>query len=110
MRIDMSRYIVVFVTCASNKEATKIAKNLLDEKLIACANIIEGVKSLFWWKGKVDKATEALIIVKTVRKNFEKIQKRIKELHSYEVPEIVALPIVAGEGGYLKWITESIKR
>ena len=105
----MPKHIVIFVTCASKKEAKKIAKNLLNTKLIACANIIEDVKSLFWWKGKVDKATESLIIIKTVRKNFNRIENWIKELHSYEVPEIIALPITAGESNYLKWISESLK-
>ena len=105
----MKKYIVIFATCASEKEAAKIAKNLLSERLIACANIIAGVKSLFRWKGKVDKAKETLLVIKTVRKNFLKVQKRIKKLHSYEVPEIIALPIVAGENDYLKWIKESVK-
>lgn len=106
----MAKYIVIFVTCASKKEALLIIKRLLDERLIACANIIEGVKSLFWWKGKVVKATESLVILKTARKNFDKIKKSIKELHSYEVPEIIALPIVAGEGDYLEWIDKSTKK
>lgn len=104
-----NRYIIIFVTCASKREASLIAKKLLNERLIACANIIEGVESSFWWKGKTDKATESLIVIKTVKRNFRKIQKRIKKLHSYEVPEIIALPIVEGEGDYLKWIDESIK-
>ena len=106
----MKKYIVVFVTCTSKKEALAIAKKLLNEKLIACANIIEGVSSLFWWKGKVDKARETLVIIKTARKNFNKIKRRIKRLHSYEVPEIVALPIASGENSYLKWIDKSIKK
>lgn len=104
-----NKYITVFVTCASRKEASLIAKKLLNEKLIACANIIDGVSSLFWWKGKIDRAEEWLIVIKTVRKNFNKIENRIKELHSYEVPEIVALPIVKGERNYLKWIDESVE-
>ena len=106
----MIKYIVIFVTCASKEEAAKIAKNLLDERLIACANIIEGVSSFFWWKGKVDRAKEALVIIKTAGKNFDKVRKRIKKLHSYEVPEIIAVPITAGESSYLKWIDESIKK
>ena len=103
----MSKYIVVFVTCASKKEAQVIAKRLLRDKSVACANIAEGINSLFWWKGKIDKAKESLLILKTVRKNFKKIQGRIKKLHSYEVPEIIALPIEAGEEKYLKWIDDS---
>jgi periplasmic divalent cation tolerance protein len=85
-----------------------IAKKLLNERLIACANITEGVESFFWWQGKIDKAQETLLVIKTARKNFGKIQKRIKGLHSYEIPEIIALPIIAGENNYLKWINKSI--
>lgn len=103
----MAKYIVIFVTCASKKEASTIAKKLLSERLIACANIIEGVKSLFRWKGKVEKAKETLLVIKTVKMNFEKVKERIKRLHSYEVPEIVALPIIGGEGNYLNWIDKS---
>jgi len=106
--MKMAKYIVIFVTCSSKKEALFIANKLLKERLIACANVIDGMKSLFWWKGKVDKAQESLIIVKTVRKNFDKIQKKIKQFHSYEVPEIIALPITMGENNYLKWVDKSI--
>ena len=106
----MKKYILILVTCASRKEAAKIAKRLLDEKLVACANIAEGIDSLFWWKGKVNRAKEALMIIKTSARNFGKVQKMIKGLHSYEVPEIIGLPIVAGESNYLKWIDESVKK
>lgn len=106
----MKKYIVVFVTCACKKEALLISERLLSERLIACANIIEGVSSIFRWKGKVEKATESLMIIKTAGKNFDRIQRRIKKLHSYEVPEIIALPIMAGEADYLKWIDKCIKK
>ena len=105
----MTKYIVTFVTCSSKKEAILIANKLLNEKLVACVNIIEGISSFFWWKGKVDKAAESLLIIKTVKKNFGKIQKTVKRIHSYDVPEIIALPIVSGSRSYLKWIDESIK-
>ena len=72
---EMTKHIVILITCASKKEASLIAEKLLDERLIACANIIEGVKSLFWWKGKLDKMIELLIVMKTVRKNFVKIEE-----------------------------------
>ena len=108
--VEMGKYIVVLVTCASKKEAREIAKRLLDEKLVACANIIDGVRSFFWWKSKIDKAKESLIVAKTARKNFIKIEKTVKGLHSYEVPEIIALPIEAAEPDYLKWIDGSTRR
>jgi periplasmic divalent cation tolerance protein len=105
----MTKYIVTFVTCSSKKEAKLIANKLLNEKLAACVNIIEGISSFFWWKGKLDKADESLLIIKTVKKNFGKIRKTVKKLHSYEVPEIIALPVAKGNRNYLKWIDESIK-
>lgn len=104
-----SRYIIILVTCGSKKEALLIAKKLLNERLIACANIIDNIESFFWWKEKLDKARESLIIIKTVKKNFNKIERRIKQLHAYELPEIIALPLVKGEGDYLKWIDKYIK-
>ena len=106
----MKKYIVIFVTCASGEEALSISKKLLSERLIACANIIEGVSSIFRWKGKVEKATESLVVIKTAKKNFTSVKRRIRELHSYEVPEIIALPIMAGEADYLKWIDKCIKK
>jgi len=107
--INVKKYMVVLVTCPSRKEAQRIARQLLDKKLIACANIINGVESIFRWKGRLDKARESLIIMKTVKNNLKNIEKTVKMIHSYELPEIVALPIVWGSGDYLKWLGDSIK-
>ena len=101
--------IVIFVTAKDYDQATKISQSLVDQKLIACANIISGVKSLFWWEGKVDEANEVLLILKTKKSLFKKIEKAVKALHSYEVPEIIALPIIEGHKPYLKWVNESTK-
>ncbi len=100
-------YIVVFVTAKNVKEANKIATKLVKDKLIACANIVKGVKSIFWWQKKVDKADEVLLILKSKKSCFKKIMKTVTLLHSYEVPEIIALPIIDGNRDYLKWIKES---
>jgi len=101
--------VVIFVTTANKKEAEKIASRLVKEKLAACVNIIENVHSLFWWQGRVDEAGEALLIVKTRKALLPKLIKRVKSLHSYEVPEIIALPIIAGNKKYLRWINESTR-
>jgi periplasmic divalent cation tolerance protein len=77
--------------------------------LIACANIISTVRSLFWWQGKIDSADEVLLILKTQAAHMDEIIKKVKTLHSYEVPEVIALPIVAGSQDYLKWLDESVK-
>ena len=102
-------HIVVFITVPNRKEANRIAKELLKDKLAACVNIVENVRSLFWWQGKVDSAKEALLIVKTRKALMHKLIQKVKSLHSYEVPEIIALPIVCGNKEYLKWINESTR-
>ncbi len=106
----MTKYAAILVTCPSEKEALRIAKRLLDGKFIACANIINGVESVFRWKGKIEKCRESLIIMKTAKKRFKDVEKAVKRMHSYEVPEIVALPLVWGSGDYLKWLGDSVKR
>jgi len=96
------------VTCASKEEARKISGQLLRKRLVACASILPKIESKFWWKGKLDSAREILVTMKTVRSNFKKIEALIKSLHSYEVPEIIAVPIVAGSRDYLDWISRTI--
>ena len=102
-------YIVILITTKDAKQAQKIADGLLKDKLVACANIIGGVRSLFWWAGKIDSAKEVLLILKTKKTLFNKAAAKVKLLHSYQTPEIIALPIVAGSEDYLKWISVSVK-
>ena len=102
------KYVVVVVTTSSREEANKIVNALLDEKLIACANVFGPVSSSFWWQGKIDKAEEYLVFMKTEAELFEKITSCIKRLHSYEVPEIIALPIVKGFKPYLEWTSNTL--
>lgn len=97
-------HIVVMVTTANREEAEKIARYLLDEKLIASANIIGPVLSLFWWTGKVESAEEHVLLMKSRIDLFEKLSETIKALHSYEVPEIIALPIGKGSRTYMEWL------
>ena len=100
-------YIVVFVTAKDKAEGQKIADKLIDDKIAACVNILEGVTSLFWWEGKIDQAREVLLIIKTRKILFNKLKKVVKAAHSYAVPEIIALPIINGNVDYLKWIKDS---
>ena len=100
----MTDYIVVFVTAGSEKEGEKIAQALVEEKLAACVNMVPGLKSVFRWKGKISTQEEVLLMIKTKDGLFEKLKKRVIELHSYEVPEIVALGILAGYEKYLNWL------
>ncbi|MDP3731866.1 MAG: divalent-cation tolerance protein CutA [Candidatus Omnitrophota bacterium] len=101
--------VVIFVTAANKKEAEKIASALIKKKLAACVNIIDNVNSLFRWQGKVDNAKEALLIIKSRKALMNNLIKKVKSLHSYAVPEIIALPIISGDKDYLKWIDESTK-
>ena len=100
------RFCIIFVTCQSKKEADSIASSLLNKRLIACANIVSGVDSKFWWNGKVNKAKEFLVIMKAKCSSFKKIEEEVKRLHSYVVPEIIAIPIIAGSKEYLGWINK----
>ena len=94
-------YVIVIVTTPSKQEAEKIAQRLLDERLIACANIIGPVSSLFRWSGKIERAEEYLMLLKSRKDLFEKLAETVKALHSYEVPEILVLPVVGGSEAYL---------
>jgi len=100
-------YIVVLITAKNVREANKIATKLVEGKLIACANIVKDINSIFCWKGKVDKAKEVLLILKSKKSCFAKIVKTVKKYHSYDVPEIIALPIVDGCKDYLNWVKEN---
>ena len=99
-----SNYIIVLVTTANKAEAEKISEALLKEKIIACANIINPVTSFFHWQGKVDKCEECLVVMKSRRDLFEALAERVKGLHSYDVPEVLAFPIVYGSEAYLLWL------
>jgi len=97
-------YVIVLVTTTSKQEAENIAQQLLKEQLIACANITGPVSSLFHWAGKLENAEEYLIFMKSRKDLFEKLAETVKALHSYAVPEIIALPIVEGSKAYLDWL------
>ena len=99
-------YCVIFVTCASREEAEKISGLLLDGRLIACANIVDGVRSVFCWQGKRENALEVLLILKTRKALFEDVARTVRGAHSYSVPEIIALPVVEGNAEYLRWIKD----
>lgn len=98
--------IVVFITVSSEDEAAKIAKALVENKLAGCVNIIKNIRSIYSWQGKIEDEPEVLMIAKTQKHLFDSLMKKVKELHSYTVPEIIALPIVEGSEEYLKWLRE----
>jgi periplasmic divalent cation tolerance protein len=101
--------IIILITTGSEEEAHKIAELLTNEKKAACVNIVPGVDSLFWWEGKIESVRENLLLVKTRASLFPEIVEMVKRMHSYEVPEIIALPIIAGSEDYLKWLDTACK-
>ena len=102
--------VIILITASSGDEAVKIATALVNERLAACVNIVPEVRSLFFWEGKAQDAREALLICKSRQPLLEELISFVKSLHSYAVPEVIALPIIAGSREYLDWIRESTKR
>jgi len=99
--------IVAFVTCGSEEEALKIANALVEAHLAACVNLIAPIRSIYRWEGKIWDEKEWLLIIKTQKQRFEALEKRVRSLHSYSVPEIISLPITEGSSAYLNWIREN---
>jgi periplasmic divalent cation tolerance protein len=101
--------IVVLVTCSSTAEARRIARAVVEARLAACVNILPGaLTSIYRWKGKVESAKERMLLIKTSRKTLAKLRAVVERLHSYDVPEFIALPIAAGSPAYLRWIEENL--
>jgi len=102
---NKNEHLLVLSTCPGSISAKKIARDLVTEKLAACVNIVPGVQSFFAWVGKVDKANELLLVIKTTADTYAALEKRLKKLHPYELPEIIAVPILTGSAEYLNWIS-----
>lgn len=104
-----TRFRLVLVTCATLEEARKIARGVVENHLAACVNIVtHAVESFYTWEGKLENSSEYLLMIKTTEERLEELQKEILRLHSYDTPEFVVLPIVAGSEDYLKWLAESV--
>jgi periplasmic divalent cation tolerance protein len=103
-------YIVVYVTAKDRAQGRKIARHLLTKKLVACVNIVNGIESHYRWEGKLEQSKEVLLVIKTSKVLFSKVAQAVKEVHSYQVPEIIALPLVAGEENYLSWLAGETRR
>ncbi len=101
--------IVVYITAPAEDEASRIARCLVEEGIAGCINIVNGIRSIYKWQGKIEDDQEVLMIVKTQRHLFDSLKNRVKELHSYTVPEIIALPIIEGSDDYLNWLKEATK-
>ncbi|MBI1993618.1 MAG: divalent-cation tolerance protein CutA [Deltaproteobacteria bacterium] len=104
----MEEFIVVYVTVGSAEEGERLAQALVGERLAACVNRLGPVRSVYRWQGQVEQSEEQLLIIKTKRELFGALKKRVQELHSYSVPEIIALPILEGSESYLQWLGEQV--
>lgn len=105
----MSKVIMIFSTASSLDEARRIGQTLVEEGHVACCNIVQSVESIFKWQGKLCVEHEVLMILKTKDDKFDIVEKRIKQLHSYEVPEIIAIPLSEGSKNYLDWVVQETK-
>jgi periplasmic divalent cation tolerance protein len=105
----LPKAIVVLITTPSLREARTIGRKLVEEKLAACVNIVPQIASIFHWQGKICRARESLMVLKTQPSCFDRLVKRVKSLHRYSVPEIIALPIIRGSQDYLRWIHKSTR-
>jgi periplasmic divalent cation tolerance protein len=103
-KFHMTDKIVVFNNCGSEKEAKSVAMSLLKARVAACVNILPGVHSLYHWQGAVEESSEWMLVIKTRRELFDRLCQVLRHAHSYEVPEIIAVPVIAGEDKYLSWI------
>ncbi len=104
----MTNAVMGLVTCPTRAEARKIARAILKKKLAACVNIVSGLESHYWWKGKLEKASEFLLLIKTTQLRVAEVTSEVQAVHSYDVPEIVFVPFTAGEREYLKWLGETV--
>src|SRR6266536_256052 len=105
----MSEAIAVFITAANAAEATRLADMLVGSNLAACVQVLPGIESVYRWKGNIERAAEVLVIAKTARSRFAQLEREVRSLHSYETPEILALPIVEGSLPYLEWLAKSLE-
>lgn len=98
--------IVVFITASNEDEAVRIARAILEDRLAGCINIIRDVRSIYTWQGKIEDESEVIMVIKTKKSLFNPLKEKVKKLHSYTIPEVIALPITEGSEDYLKWLKE----
>ena len=104
-------HVIIAVTCPDDKTAEHISESVLRERLAACVNTISGIKSRYWWKGRIEGSEECMLLIKTRKALFRKVEKAVKENHPYDIPEVIAIPIGSGSKDYLSWIdSETGKR
>jgi periplasmic divalent cation tolerance protein len=109
MKKSAGQVLVILVTTANQEEAVRIGKEMVNAKLAACANIIPGIQSIYRWDGKVVQEQEVLLILKSIKRRYRALEKAIKTMHSYEIPEIIALPVKEGLDRYIGWVSRETR-
>ena len=107
MSDDVSEAIIVFMTASNGEEAARLADMLVGAHLAACVQIFPEMESVYRWQGKIERAPEILLLAKTTRSKFEELEREVRALHSYDTPEIIAVPVVAGSASYLEWLSKA---
>ena len=110
MSDDASDAIIVFMTASNGEEAARLADMLVGAHLAACVQILPEMESVYRWQGKIERAAEILLLAKTTRSKFEELEREVRALHSYDTPEIIAVPVVAGSASYVDWLIKSTKK
>ncbi len=105
----MTDKIVVLTTCDSQEAAAGLARRLVEARVAACVNIVPGIQSVYHWQGRIEEAGEWLLVIKSSRGLFEDLQRELSAAHTYEVPEVLALPVIDGSAGYLDWLQRELK-
>jgi periplasmic divalent cation tolerance protein len=106
----LSDAIIVFMTASNGEEAARLADMLVGAHLAACVQILPEMESVYRWQGKIERAAEILLLAKTTRSKFEELEREVRALHSYDTPEIIAVPVVAGSASYVDWLIKSTKK
>lgn len=107
MSDDASDAIIVFMTASNGEEAARLAEMLVGAHLAACVQILPEIESVYRWQGKIERAAEILLLAKTTKSKFEELEREVRALHSYDTPEIIAVPVVAGSAPYLEWLRQA---
>src|SRR5690349_6284205 len=107
MSDDDSEAIIVFMTASNGEEAARLADMLVGAHLAACVQILPEIESVYRWQGKIERAPEVLLLAKTTKSKFEELEREVRALHSYDTPEIIAIPVVAGSAPYLEWLRQA---
>jgi periplasmic divalent cation tolerance protein len=109
-RLNKKQYCLLFSTTGNQEEASRIASHLVENRLVACVNIIPSIRSIYWWNDQVNDESESLLLMKTEKSKIKQVETAIKSIHSYETPELIAMQLDYGMPDYLSWVSNTVKK